>query len=275
MICHNLRAMFSGALVAAALLFSPGAALAQSVLIVGAPGNTAWNTEVAAKLQADGRFTTVDVVNGSTSTPSVATLQTYDSVLVYNDIDFSDNTALGDNLHAYLLSGGGVVNAVFETEFNPLGGAWATNADSAVVSSSFGGSQATLGAVALPGHPVMAGVVSFDGGTSSYRGNGGLTAGSTLIASWSTGEILAATKTVSSGTVVSLNFFPPSSDSRIDFWQASTDGDLLMANALAFAADSVAAPVVVPTLTEWAMILMALALGVLAVLTLSRRRQFA
>ena len=32
--------------------------------------------------------------------------------------------------------------------------------------------------------------------------------------------------------VVGLNFFPPSSDAQATFWDASTDGDILMANAL-------------------------------------------
>ncbi len=33
---------------------------------------------------------------------------------------------------------------------------------------------------------------------------------------------------------VDLTFYPPSSLCRTDFWDVTTDGDLLMANALAF-----------------------------------------
>jgi hypothetical protein len=36
------------------------------------------------------------------------------------------------------------------------------------------------------------------------------------------------------GRVARLNFFPPSGDVQPDFWVGSTDGDLLLANALDF-----------------------------------------
>ena len=34
--------------------------------------------------------------------------------------------------------------------------------------------------------------------------------------------------------MVALNFYPPSSDARADFWDATTDGWVLQANALNF-----------------------------------------
>jgi len=41
-----------------------------------------------------------------------------------------------------------------------------------------------------------------------------------------------ATRKIGSARRVDLGFFPPSSDVRSDFWNAGTDGDILMANAL-------------------------------------------
>ena len=80
----------------------------------------------------------------------------------------------------------------------------------------------------LPGNPLLAGVSSFDGGSSSFRNPTGLAAGATQVAHWSDGTPLVAFK----GRVVGLNFFPPSSDVRSDFWKSSTDGVRLMTNAL-------------------------------------------
>jgi hypothetical protein len=37
-------------------------------------------------------------------------------------------------------------------------------------------------------------------------------------------------------SVAGLNFYAPSSDARGDFWRSNTDGGLLMANSLNFAA---------------------------------------
>jgi hypothetical protein len=50
---------------------------------------------------------------------------------------------------------------------------------------------------------------------------------------------LVATKQLTVGRVAALNFYPPSSNVRSDFWQSSTDGGLLMANALLWAAGGI------------------------------------
>lgn len=264
----QVAAFFVGLVLCGAAL----PAAAQSALIIGAPFVPAWSSEVQAKILATGQFTTVDVVDGGTTTPTLATMQTYDAILVYSDANFNDPVTLGNNLHAYLLSGGGVVDAIFNQQGTNPTGAWQTNADFAQIPAGGGGPQATLGTVALPAHPIMAGVTSFNGGTSSYRGNGGLSAGATEVARWSTGELLVSYKPVAPGMVVSLNFFPPSSDSRADFWTASTDGDLLLANALTFAAAGGAPPATIPTMSEWAMILFGLMLAGGAAVMIQRRR---
>ncbi|WP_298161459.1 IPTL-CTERM sorting domain-containing protein [Brevundimonas sp.] len=245
------------------------------VAVLGAPSLTAWNAEVVSKILADGRFIAVDNIDVGTSTPSLATLQTYRAVIVYNDASVLSRATLGDNLHAYLLAGGGVVNAEFDTSTAHLAGAWATNTDTAIAGGGPTVGEATLGTIALLAHPTVAGVTTFNGGFDSYRSSGAITPGSTLVASWSTGEPLVAFKQVGAGTVVSLNFFPPSSDSRSGFWTASTDGAKLMANALVFAGDGAAPPAPVPTLSEWAMILFGLILAGGAALYIQRRQSIA
>ena len=47
---------------------------------------------------------------------------------------------------------------------------------------------------------------------------------------------LVATNRPTTVKIVGLNFFPPSSDAQAGLWTASTDGALLMGNALAWAA---------------------------------------
>jgi hypothetical protein len=59
-----------------------------------------------------------------------------------------------------------------------------------------------------------------------------LVAGAVQAAHWSNGQPLAGSKDDGAGRFVGLNFFPPSSDSRSDFWVSSTDGARLMSDAL-------------------------------------------
>jgi hypothetical protein len=86
----------------------------------------------------------------------------------------------------------------------------------------------------VPGSPLLAGVESFNGGESSYRNTVDVAPTATLIANWDdefTTPFLAVSS-AKAGVVVGLNFYPPSSDIREDFWDASTDGWTLLANAL-------------------------------------------
>jgi hypothetical protein len=204
--------------------------------------------DVKAKIVSTGRFTSaqVDIIpvgNFGSTTPSLATLDQYAAVLVWEDFNFADPTTLGNNLAAYVNQGHGVVEAVFATASEPLTGLWQTGGYNAIApSGARGNTDLQLGAVAQPNHPVMVGVHSFDGGSRSYESTGGLapnSAGhtSSLIASWSNGSPLVAERTGFMGHVVDLDFFPPSSDTpgRADFWQANTDGAKLMANALVYA----------------------------------------
>jgi hypothetical protein len=164
---------------------------------------------------------------------------------VWSNYDFQDAVLLGDTLADYVDTGGGVVVAVFancETLVTRvLGGRWLQGYD---VLPSFGGidysgGPHTLGTVHAPGHPVMNGVTSFDGGGASFRAlSTSLTAGSTLIAEWSDGKVLAAQGL--NPQRVDLGFYPPSDGCVSGWWDSTTDGDLLMANALGHVAGGAA-----------------------------------
>ncbi len=117
----------------------------------------------------------------------------------------------------------------------------------------------TLGEIADPFHPIMSGVETFSD-PQSFRSTGGLRTGAVLIASWSNGNPLVALSPGFNGRIVTLNFFPPSSDARSDFWDASTDGAKLLVNSLGFVA--------IPEPSTYAL----LALGLGALVWLRRRR---
>ncbi len=173
------------------------------------------------------------------SLPALAQLQQYDAVLVYSDCTFSDPNQVGDVLADYMDSGGGVVTATFaftSFSYGIFGRLQSAGYLPFTMGSYTSGIQLSLVGV-QPQHPILNGVISFNGGTSSYHNTAiAVTSGSTLVANWSNGEPLIATKVPTLGRIVGLNFFPPSSDARSDFWVSSTNGALIMGNALIWAA---------------------------------------
>jgi hypothetical protein len=206
-----------------------------AVAVLGAPANASWNNDVQSKIAATGDFSTVDVYDVATTTPSLTTLEQYSSVLVYTDSNFNDATALGNVLAQYVDAGGGVVDTVFANASIPLGGAWATGGFQGISSSGQNeNTELTLGTIYDASSPLLNGVTSFDGGTSSYISTGSIINGGVEIAAWSNGSPLIVTTAVDGHETVDLNFYPPSSDARSDFWVSGTDGGVIMANALLF-----------------------------------------
>lgn len=230
----NKVSLISAFLLGAALVSS---AQAQSrVAIMASPATSAWNSEVQAKLVATGMFSAVDVYDLAAVTPTLAQMQGYCALLVYTDDDPVDPVAFGDALADYVDGGGGVVASVFATASIPIEGRFNTaNYGAIQPTGQQQGTVQTLGTIFVPGHPILAGVVSFDGGASSYRPSAdSLHPQATRIANWTGTDNIAliATREINGVRRVDLGFYPPSTDSRDDFWVASTDGARIMANSL-------------------------------------------
>jgi hypothetical protein len=217
------------------LILSAGGLLFGGKVAVLGADYTAWVADVVSKISGTGYFSQVDTIDVGSTTPTLAQLQQYSAVLVYSDYDFSDPTTLGNNLESFVNSGGGVAVCTFAF-YNIIGDGFGGSITNGYLPFTTGSQieGIPLSLVAdQPAHPILTGVNSFNGGTSSYFNTISLASGSSLVAHWNNGYPLVATK----GHVVGLNFFPPSSDARSDFWTSSTDGAKLMANSLAWVAN--------------------------------------
>lgn len=208
------------------------------VAVFGAPSGAGWNADVQAKIAGAGTISQVDafLVNAGNPVPALAQLRQYQSVLVYSDSPFNDATALGNVLADYVDQGGGVVLATFGFGSGlSLQGRFVSGGYMPLTISG----QSSPGNLTLvkdlPAHPILDGVSSFNGGTASFHNSPVATSNATLVAHWNNGQPLVAAKDVGPGRVVGLNFYPPSSSARADFWSAATDGGRLMANALTWA----------------------------------------
>jgi hypothetical protein len=205
------------------------------VAIYGAPTTPSWNNDVSNKIAGTALFSQVDTYNvgAGQPVPTLAQLQQYGAVLVYPDSDFNDSTALGNVLANYADSGGGVVLAA--SGFGPSGplGRFSTGGY-APLSGGSSASGTVLTMVAdQPSHPILNGVSSFNGGTSSYHESSlTLSPGTSLVAHWNDGTPLIAARQLPVSRVAGLNFYPPSTDARSDFWPTNTDGAKLLANSL-------------------------------------------
>ena len=207
------------------------------VMVLAANGS--YVGDVQKKLIESGEFSLVDIVRADLTTPTLPELENYDAVLVSSDSGFNDAILLGNNLTSYADNGGVVVTAVFALYGSLIQGNFPANYELIVPSTGSSGTQLTLGTIVLPDHPLMSKVTSFDGGTSSYHATStNLSTGSFIVAEWSDGTpLIVAKENVGPANVkrVDLNFYPPSSDIRTDFWQSNTSGVAIMTNAILWA----------------------------------------
>lgn len=207
-----------------------------------------WCIYICNKLRAAG-LPHVDGIFAQKRIPTLEELQKYCGVLVYsyNSSAFLDGSLMGDLLADYVDNGGGVVVTVFtncnnlrngflkgrflEGNYHPILPARQHDTN--------GKRPLSLGRVHDPVHPIMAQVKNIDGGKSSFFCPGAVQPGAKLVSDWSNGVPLVVDLAKNKGTVVGLNFFPPSCDTGDPrFWNANSDGAILMANALAHAGHS-------------------------------------
>ncbi|WP_299677901.1 T9SS type A sorting domain-containing protein [uncultured Dokdonia sp.] len=204
-----------------------------SVLVAAAPGNADWIDDVEAKLDGTGLVAADTFLTGA-GTPTLAELQSYDAVLIFTDAGVSDPMGFGDVLAQYIDGGGAVVDATFTPNVSITGGFTAYELYSA--SGQSNGANLGIGTINEPSHPILEGVSSFDGGTASFHNTGGtIAADATVIAEYTTTDpfiIIQENVGPASARRTFLNFYPPSIDARDDFWNTTSDGALIMANAL-------------------------------------------
>ncbi len=221
---------------------------ALDVAIVASAANdvtSLWFTEPRDALLGSGFFNSVTILDAGQVTPSLNELLAFDAVLVWSNLALGDATLLGENLAKYVNRGGGVVVAVFATSSTTAGrsltGRWATHGYEIVpaASGNMTGS-ATLGTILQTGHPTVSGVTSFAGGSLSFRPTTPVVLPpGQVIAEWSDGSTLVASREDTVGARVDLGFYPPSDNVDAiagNYWDPMTDGDLLLVNAMKFAA---------------------------------------
>jgi hypothetical protein len=223
-------------LIATATRTDPDGGTAESKIAVYHSDLSSFSADVIGKIRATGLYSEVADLSpydcNSGPAPTLATLRQYAAVLVWSNCVFSEPVALGNVLADYVDAGGRVTVATFALHTSTYGIAGRFISGGYMPLTQGANTQGTRRFLVAddPGNPLLSGVASFDGGSGSWHHTGlSLTPGATLVAHWSgDNEPLVAVK----GNVVGLNFFPPSSDARSDFWNASTNGVRLMTNAL-------------------------------------------
>ncbi|HEY1395444.1 PEP-CTERM sorting domain-containing protein [Roseateles sp.] len=235
--------------LAAAALCATAAAAQASVLILGAPVQAGGLADVQSKIAATGVVSgVVDVFNVATGTPTLAMLTAYDAVLVYNEsatVPFASALQLGNVLADYVDLGGGVVEAGLShatSGFKGMQGRFVSANYDVFNTSNNQNSCGGLGQVVRSDSPLMRDITSFNGGASALCYRLTAKAGAEIVADWSNGQALAGYRMDHNGVVVGLNMFPTSSDVAPGGWNPSSDGALLMANSLAFAAGELPEP---------------------------------
>ncbi len=246
----RLQTAFHAVILFVMTLTLAGPAFAQpTLLVVHSVPVQSRADDVINKLAATGGFATVDGTSCNLSTPSLADLQAYDRIFVFTENIPNDPAALGDNLAAYIDAGsGGVTVATFSnrTGFGLAGDIVDLEymafdvADAAPLESG----RTLVPVTGWENSSVLAGVSNFNGGTASWRCNSNVVAGAYEVARWDDGLPLWAFTVVpiqggDDQLVVSLNFYPPSSDARPDYWDASSDGAALMSSAILFSGSEI------------------------------------
>ena len=224
----------------AAFVGLAGSAMAQNVAIVAAAGSPGALGTLDV-LVGSGSFDSVTNIDLAVGTPTLDELLAFDSVLVWTNTTPQSTDAFGDVLADYVDAGGGVVVAVFAnsstTTNRDIGGRWRANPDYEVIVPRSGNQSgaASLGTILEPDHPIMDGVTTFFGGTSSFRPRvTTLNPGARAIAEWDDGRVLVAIG--ANEKRVDLGFYPPPSTVTSTFWDITTDGDLMLVQSLLFAA---------------------------------------
>ena len=211
------------------------------VNVIAAGDTASWYSDVLTKIQSamTGSWSNKSLVITQNNSASYAggdiSVANYDVCFIWSNSAFT-NSALGTALNNFVTAGGGFVICVFANASVNISGFTYTNCPTVFPGNQSMSSQ-TLGTY-TSNDPLMKNVTTFNVGGARY-GAGGLTlqSGATTVASYNDSNILVAKKTMASGAqTVSINFFPPSSTAAgPSFWDATTNGGQMMANAIVWA----------------------------------------
>ena len=206
---------------------------------------TAWATPVKSLfLGADSNLSAVmndligsdvrfDLAHSSTlqansTTPTLAQLQQYDSVLYWTNSYPADSVGMGNVLADYVDQGGLVVRATFVGQEVPNQGRIGSAAYAAFTSGRGDAYNSSCLGSYDHASAIMAGVSTLC--ASYYRGdwNANLAAGAHLVASWADGRNFVGLN--ATDNVIDISLFP----NVVSFNHASGDYRQLFANALAY-----------------------------------------
>jgi len=195
-------------------------------------------TTLMSNLQAAGPgICQISYANANGTFPS---LTEYSSVLVYNDVPFTNAATVGNALAVYFDGGGQVVVAPFADAGYTLTGNWnAKNynllAAVAVPASADSFSSSVPAQNISPLSPVLIGVKSITAGASAWHGSQAVANGGAAVAKWASGLNLAVTGVITDSNGrkhnrVDLNVHP----SDIAKGVVTGDAVRLLANALVY-----------------------------------------
>jgi len=204
------------------------------IAIVSADPTPSYVQDVFNKLS---KYYNVTIVDGKSSTPSFSTLTQYRAVISWPSGGYYDAVAIGTLFKQYVDAGYGLVMCMFGfdnvTAGDALRGTWNNNYWAIVPEDSYIYTGPNILVPLIPGHPILNGVKSFNGGSYSFRG-GSWNDATQQVAQWDDGNPFVGVISVGSSVRVDLSMYPPSSDARSGYWLSSTDGARLMANAIAY-----------------------------------------
>jgi len=256
------KLLAAGILLGAA---SPAFAQGENIAVLGAVVDPLCGAATTDALWCTGEFDTITYVDVGTGNPTPTgaelTAAGYQAVLLFVEqgVTFDDPIALGDALHDYVQSGGGVViaNNAF-TVGNELQGRFVTQGMLPVSVGNFQAPGGNMTIDALPGyqwlsgpitgHQAMYGVNVFEAG-DSIRSQGSTAEGQSItVAEWEDGEAAVTVlepPNPAYGRVVALNMFPVPNNCLSGGWNDDGDGDRLLSQTLLWSMRYVKPPVTV------------------------------
>ena len=248
-----------------AMLLATAGATAQGLpkLLIIECGSTA----PTAEMTASGKFASVDQFDACSATPTLAALLAYDAILAFSNSPPTNPSGLGDVLADAVDAGRYVTIATYGMSLSwAITGRMQTTGYNPLIVASNADVSGSLAAV-VPTDPIFTGVslasvVYFHNSNFAHPN---LDAGATLLATDGAGVNMIARS--ASGRVMGMNLYPDATiGNNAEFFK-------LVANVASNNASGTppAPPQEIPTLSEWALIAMALFVAGIAGFSLRRQ----